>query len=164
MKKEKLDPIALVMRNAAIAKAREAGIPAKEIAAEYGLHPGQVDRIVRQRAKWIKGGAATNGKPAPRPLSKRSKLLAARESNGKPLGALESAILMLRKLDPLIALHPREMIERLEGNGLWKSPGGKTPHATLWSNILSELKKGRSSRLRKVGPGRFGLTKVGRDA
>ena len=40
--------------------------------------------------------------------------------------------------------------------GYWKSPGGKTPHATLYSAILREIDaKGDAARFRKTDRGKF---------
>lgn len=40
--------------------------------------------------------------------------------------------------------------------GLWTSPGGKTPHATLYSAILREITaKGDESRFMKTERGKF---------
>jgi len=48
------------------------------------------------------------------------------------------------------------MIEAVEAKGYWKSPGGKTPHATLYSAIIREIKlKGTEARFRKTDRGRF---------
>ncbi len=42
--------------------------------------------------------------------------------------------------------------------GYWSSPGGKTPHATLYSAILREIrKKGKDARFKKTERGRFEL-------
>jgi hypothetical protein len=50
----------------------------------------------------------------------------------------------------------REMIEAAEAKGYWKSPGGKTPHATLYSAIIREIAtKGAESRFRKTERGKF---------
>jgi hypothetical protein len=44
----------------------------------------------------------------------------------------------------------------MASKGLWKSPGGKTPAATLYSSILREIeKKGKESRFKKGEPGKF---------
>ena len=41
----------------------------------------------------------------------------------------------------------QEMIEAMASKGYWKSPGGKTPHATLYAAIAREIKiKGKVSR------------------
>lgn len=51
-----------------------------------------------------------------------------------------------------------EMIEAMAEQGLWSSPNGKTPAATLYASLLRHIKKhGRKSRFKKTGPGRFTL-------
>ena len=52
----------------------------------------------------------------------------------------------------------KAMIEAMATQGYWTSPGGATPHATLYSAILRELqKKGAESRFTKVDRGQFTL-------
>lgn len=52
----------------------------------------------------------------------------------------------------------KEMIEAMAEKGYWKSPGGQTPHATLYSAILREINtKGEESRFQKVERGKFAL-------
>ena len=52
----------------------------------------------------------------------------------------------------------KAMIEAMATKGYWTSPGGATPHATLYSAILRELqKKGTEARLVKVDRGQFTL-------
>jgi len=51
----------------------------------------------------------------------------------------------------------REMVDAMAAKRLWKSPGGKTPHATLYASILRDLKKGKDARFKKVAPGEFTL-------
>jgi hypothetical protein len=44
--------------------------------------------------------------------------------------------------------------------GYWKSPGGKTPHATVYSAMIREIaKKGGQSRFKKTDRGRFTANK-----
>lgn len=51
-----------------------------------------------------------------------------------------------------------EMIELMAKKGYWKSPGGQTPAATLYSAILRELKtKGKDARFTKAERGKFAL-------
>jgi hypothetical protein len=52
-------------------------------------------------------------------------------------------------------LNVQQMIEAMTTKGYWTSPGGKTPHATLYSAILRELAKGEASRFVKTDRGRF---------
>lgn len=57
------------------------------------------------------------------------------------------------------AKHPltvREIVERMAERGLWVSPAGLTPQATLSSAITREIvRKGPKSRFRKTGRGLF---------
>lgn len=50
----------------------------------------------------------------------------------------------------------KEMIEAMAAKGYWNSPGGATPHATLYAAIIREIaKKGTESRFAKTDRGRF---------
>ena len=52
----------------------------------------------------------------------------------------------------------REMVEAMTEKGLWSSPNGKTPDATLYAAILREINaKGKDARFRKVDRGQFAL-------
>ena len=52
------------------------------------------------------------------------------------------------------------MVEAMAKKKLWTSPGGKTPHSTLYVSILREIaSKGADARFKKVGPGTFSVTK-----
>jgi hypothetical protein len=54
------------------------------------------------------------------------------------------------------AMNAKEMIDAMASQGLWTSPGGKTPHATLYSAILREITtKGNESRFVKTERGKF---------
>jgi hypothetical protein len=53
-------------------------------------------------------------------------------------------------------MNAKQMIEAMAAKGLWTSPGGKTPHATLYSAILREInEKGNEARFKKTERGRF---------
>jgi hypothetical protein len=52
------------------------------------------------------------------------------------------------------------MIEEMAAKRYWKSPGGKTPAATLYSAILREVNlKGKDSRFKKTERGKFAFAK-----
>jgi hypothetical protein len=56
----------------------------------------------------------------------------------------------------------KEMIEAMAAKGYWTTPGGKTPHATLYSSIAREIRdKGKDSRFKKSERGKFASTGVG---
>jgi hypothetical protein len=53
----------------------------------------------------------------------------------------------------------KEMIEAMAAKGYWTTPGGKTPHATLYSSIAREIRdKGKESRFKKGDRGKFART------
>ncbi len=91
-----------------------------------------------------KAKSATTKKPAKAPAKKLSTLDAA----AKVLG---------QKKKPMSA---KELIEAMSAKGYWKSPGGKTPWATLYSAMLREINaKGKDARFKKVERGKFSLSK-----
>jgi hypothetical protein len=50
----------------------------------------------------------------------------------------------------------KDIVARVVEQGLWSSPNGKTPEATLYSAIIREIKvKGDDARFTKAGPGKF---------
>src|SRR5262245_49230455 len=72
----------------------------------------------------------------------------------KKLSALDAAAKLLAETGQ--PMNCQEMIEAMAKKGLWTSPGGQTPHATLYSAILRELKaKGKEARFKKTERGKF---------
>ena len=54
----------------------------------------------------------------------------------------------------------KEMVAAAEAKGYWKSPGGKTPHATVYSAIIREIAaKGSEARFVKTERGKFATNK-----
>jgi len=77
-----------------------------------------------------------------------------REPKEKKLSALDAAAKLLGETGEL--MNCQEMIRGMAEKGYWTSPGGQTPHATLYSAILRELKtKGADARFRKTERGKF---------
>lgn len=72
------------------------------------------------------------------------------------LSQLDAAIKVLGEAtEPLTT---KQMVEAMATKNLWASPGGKTPHATLYSAILRELQtKGDAARFVKTDRGHFQL-------
>ena len=75
------------------------------------------------------------------------------KSDGK-LSCIDAAAKVLAdKKEPM---NTKEMIEAMAAKGLWSSPNGQTPAATLYSAILREIKtKGKDSRFVKSDRGKF---------
>jgi hypothetical protein len=76
------------------------------------------------------------------------------EAKTKKVSAIDAAAQVLAGAkEPMNA---KQMIEAMAAKGLWTSPGGKTPHATLYSAILREINdKGNEARFKKTERGRF---------
>ncbi len=80
----------------------------------------------------------------------------AAKGNGK-LSGLDAAAQILAKVKKPMGC--KDMVEQAITQGLW-SPGGKTPHATLYAAIIREIaKKGKDARFEKVDRGRFQLAR-----
>lgn len=79
---------------------------------------------------------------------------AARGARLPRTSALNAAATILA--DASKAMTVKELIAVMEERKLWKSPGGKTPDATLASAIGREIKvSGSAARFRKAGRGLF---------
>ncbi len=88
-----------------------------------------------------------NAKPAKKTAKKKT---------ARGISALDAAAKVLGEAKR--PMSTKEMIEAMAAKGYWKSPGGKTPAATLYSAILRECqKKGEDARFKKVDRGRFAL-------
>ena len=77
----------------------------------------------------------------------------AADAGEKRLSCVSAALKVLgESSEPMNA---QELITAMEAKSYWSSPGGKTPHATLYSAILRDLAKGDESRFVKTERGRF---------
>ena len=86
--------------------------------------------------------------------TKTKKAKAPAEAKEKKLSAIDAAAQVLAaSKEPMNA---KQMIEAMAAKGLWTSPGGKTPWATLYSAIIREVAtKGKESRFVKKDRGQF---------
>lgn len=77
-----------------------------------------------------------------------------RKASGKKLSQVDAALKVLRQARKPMSC--KEIVEAMARKKLWTSPGGKTPEATLYASIIREIaKRGKESRFKKTGPGRF---------
>jgi len=107
-------------------------------------------------AKKASGAKAATKKAAPK--KKASPKTKAASGNGeakdKKLSAIDAAAKVLT--DTKQAMNAKELVEAMAAKNLWTSPGGKTPHATLYSAILREINtKGNDARFKKTERGKF---------
>ncbi len=93
---------------------------------------------------------AADGKKADKPKRTRAK----KEAKEKRVSGLDAAAKVLQESGQ--PMTTKEMVEAAEQKGYWKSPGGKTPHATLYSAIIREIRaKGNDARFTKTERGKF---------
>jgi len=87
-----------------------------------------------------------------------TKMPVAKKAGDKKLSAINAAAKALAESkEPLTA---KQMIERMAAKKYWMSPGGKTPHATLYAALLRDIqRKGEDSRFVKADRGLFAIKK-----
>jgi HB1/ASXL restriction endonuclease-like protein with HTH domain len=84
----------------------------------------------------------------------KRKAKTSKEPKAKKTSALDAAAQVLAESKE--PMNTRQMIEVMAAKKLWTSPGGKTPHATLYSAILREInEKGKDARFTKTERGKF---------
>ena len=113
-----------------------------------GAEQGPFD--TKKQALDAKAGAPAADAKATKPAKAKK----AKEPKAKKVGALDAAAQVLAaSKEPM---NCKEMIEAMAKQALWTSPGGKTPHATLYSAIIREIAlKGKESRFVKKDRGQF---------
>ncbi|MFN7022564.1 MAG: winged helix-turn-helix domain-containing protein [Phycisphaerales bacterium] len=99
-----------------------------------------------------------DGKPADAKTAKSGKApkapKAPKEKKPKRVSALDAAAQVIAGADK--PMRAKEMVAEMEAKGLWKSPSGKTPEATLYAAIIREIAaKGEKARFRKHDKGQF---------
>ncbi|MCI0333562.1 MAG: winged helix-turn-helix domain-containing protein [Planctomycetes bacterium] len=106
----------------------------------------------RKGTRSAKGASAKKGRVTKAAGAKANG--AAGNGKAKKLSAIDAAAKVLAGAKG--PMNTKEMIDAMGAKGLWKSPGGKTPHATLYSAILREINtKGKDARFKKTERGKF---------
>lgn len=101
----------------------------------------------------MKTKKATTKQAKAKPVKKATKPA---KADGKKLSQIEAAVQVLALAGE--PLNCKAMVEAMGQQGLWASPGGATPEATLYASILREINtKGKESRFKKVDRGQFAL-------
>jgi hypothetical protein len=97
--------------------------------------------------------------PAKRGRPKKAEVAAAAGTTTDTPGSMSQLDAAARVLqDAGGTMNAKQMVEAMAASGYWQSPGGKTPHATLYSAILRELQtKGENARFVKTERGQFAL-------
>lgn len=142
----------------------EGGWNATNLSTGKTIHIKNADRLLRsvgrQRAKGSasvtqEGNLTIVEVPSVRAETIGEKSFAApKPANSKRgLSCIEAAHRVLLESDA--PLNAKQLIQLMSEQEYWSSPGGKTPHATLYSAILRELAKGSESRFIKKDRGLF---------
>jgi hypothetical protein len=109
-------------------------------------------KIITKKAAAPKSTKTAKAKKAAPAKAARAK--AAGEVKEKRLSAIDAAAKVLAVSKT--AMNAKEMIEAMAAKKLWKSPGGKTPSATLYSSVIREIAtKGKDARFVKAERGKF---------
>jgi hypothetical protein len=100
------------------------------------------------------GGVPSTAVPVlKKPRKTKSENAESTESGEKRLSCVTAALKVLSESSE--PMNAQELITAMQAKGYWTSPGGKTPHATLYSAILRDLAKGDDSKFVKAERGRF---------
>lgn len=96
-------------------------------------------------------------KPAAKKSAKAPAATKKPKADGK-MSALDAAAKVLAETDE--PMSSKQMIEAMAAKNYWTSPGGATPHATLYSALLREINaKGKDARFVKTERGKFAVKK-----
>jgi hypothetical protein len=149
-------------------EAEKLATPAPEPAGERAVAPAPEPAAETAPAPEPERVTEPAGAPAPQPQAaeasapqaaartpKRSRRQQKVEGE-KKLSALDAAAKVLGETGQ--AMTSQELIGAMAAKGYWTSPGGKTPHATLYAAMLREITtKGDGARFVKTQRGKFAL-------
>ena len=115
-----------------------------------------VKKVDDAKAPEAKATAARKGAKKP-----KAKKAGKKQDQPRRLSAIDAAAKILAEAEG--PMRAQELIAAMEEKGLWKSPQGKTPSATLYAAMLREIKaKGKEARFQKVDRGMFASAKGGK--
>ncbi len=110
-----------------------------------------------EASEATKATAAHDGKPKtakPAATNRAKSKRCGPKGKTKRLSALDAAAQVLKEAGT--PMRAQELIAAMAERGLWKSPAGKTPHATLYAAMMREARdRGKASRFHRVDRGRF---------
>jgi hypothetical protein len=97
------------------------------------------------------------GQPVPEPAKREKKIRKTATDKPKRVSALDAAAEVLKAEGK--PMRAKDLIDAMVAQGLWSSPNGKTPEATLYAAMIREIRKavetGTVSRFRKIDRGQF---------
>ena len=119
-------------------------------------HPTKAAKSTKGKANAKKQEAAADATAptATEPQAETKARTKAKKVKEKKPSAISAAAQVLRETGQ--PMNCKTLIEEMGTKGYWTSPGGKTPHATLYSAILREIDvKGDKARFKKTDRGQF---------
>jgi HB1, ASXL, restriction endonuclease HTH domain len=117
-----------------------------------------VDPRIAEKAKALDAAVAKLAMPGLKATRKEAPKVEPKKA--RKMGALDAAAIVLA--DAGKPMRSKDLIAEMAKRGLWTSPGGKTPEATLYAAILREIgAKGTAARFARAGKGEFASTKKG---
>ena len=117
-----------------------------------------VNPRIAEKAKALDAAVAKLATPGLKATRKEAPK--AEPKKARKMGALDAAAIVLA--DAGKPMRSKDLIAEMAKRGLWTSPGGKTPEATLYAAILREIgAKGTAARFARAGKGEFASTKKG---
>jgi len=127
---------------------------------------GEAKKTTKAEAREATEAPATNdekaetaGKAAGKKVKTKKTKATKGEKKPKRVSALDAAAQVLAKAEK--PMRAQELVVAMAEQGLWSSPAGKTPHATLYAAMLREVAaKGNAARFKKVDRGLFAFNKV----
>ncbi|MDX2115248.1 MAG: HTH domain-containing protein [Planctomycetota bacterium] len=129
---------------------KNAGVTTNKTASVAGIEKARKAAIaeIQQRSE----GKLSAARSANRKTGKPPK--ATKAIKPKRPSALDAAAQIIA--DANKPMKAQELIEQMAARGLWKSPSGKTPEATLYAAIIREIAaKGADARFKKRDRGLF---------
>jgi hypothetical protein len=141
--------LATIDENIARIDAAESGAaPAATTAEAVPVENPKPAKGKKDKAKPVAAKKEVKLAKAPKP---------AKEPKPKKLSALDAAAKILAEEDKVgEGMRAADLIEAMSAKGLWNSPGGKTPHATLYAAMIREIQmKGKDARFKKLDRGLF---------
>lgn len=133
-------------------KVEDLNDPANDPKCADGQRPSEA-AAGRASAKKARKAKAAKAVKVAKPKKAKAAASAVVVTEGK-MSQLDAAAVVLSKAKA--AMSARDLVDAMTSSGLWTSPAGKTPWATLASAMDREIKtKAGASRFEKVAPGRF---------
>ncbi|GIK15670.1 MAG: hypothetical protein BroJett003_06340 [Planctomycetota bacterium] len=112
-----------------------------------------VEAVVANDGPAVDAAATATAKAKPGKKA-RARKPAAGEPKPKRVSALDAAAEVLKTEGK--SMRAKDLIDAMAAQGLWSSPNGKTPEATLYAAMLREARqRGDAARFRKADRGLF---------